>query len=54
MCLETNFLQNIKFRQVDSWNIEEITESGLEHYYRSIGFQPMQKHIHMIYKGGTN
>jgi len=29
-----------------------IAEPGSEHFYRSLGFQPMQGHIPMIYKGG--
>lgn len=29
-----------------------IAEPGSEHFYRKLGFQPMQGHIPMIYKGG--
>ncbi len=30
-----------------------IAEPGSEHFYQSLGFQPMQGHIPMIYKGGN-
>lgn len=30
-----------------------IAEPGSDHFYRELGFQPMQGHIPMIYKGGN-